>query len=475
MDFLELADQVQRTRPQGQGTSTEGSDLRSMGSLVDGLGADEDEQRASLIALVSLGDDDGPNFGKDSDEDDGDEKKPLPERILKWFLKKLVGKVARTGAEVVIESIWSAVRWFTEEVLIGGLRMAGEFLLRSVLLEAGGFLISNPIGWGILGAAGVGAVCYWIYKRFFNDSEPTPADAKQMMADYKLPEAVPEYQEYQAKKEYFYAPDNVPQTSEQQTTTPALPSTEGVRTTPSVQPSHTRTVQPPPEQPARAPVAAQAPRRPEPSPVIPTPATGDSLENYVRPIIARHEGRKNRPYKDSKGLWTIGIGHLIGDGLSLPAAWDRTLTDAEVDALFTTDYEKHLAIARRMPNFDRFNIQGQAALVDMAFNLGQFWTPHGSSRGWPSWTAKMQAFDVQGVVDNLTQNTVWRSQVHGRADEDIALLATNVTADTGTRYASQGQPAGPTSTGSARGVQQPLQVANSEIIRGPNGQPMRIN
>jgi|TARA_R110000765_G_scaffold128258_3_gene226390 GH24 family phage-related lysozyme (muramidase) len=30
--------------------------------------------------------------------------------------------------------------------------------------------------------------------------------------------------------------------------------------------------------------------------------------------IRAYEGFRSKPYKDTKGLWTIGVGHLIGDG-----------------------------------------------------------------------------------------------------------------------------------------------------------------
>jgi len=31
-------------------------------------------------------------------------------------------------------------------------------------------------------------------------------------------------------------------------------------------------------------------------------------------VLFAYEGFRSKPYKDSKGKWTIGIGHLIGDG-----------------------------------------------------------------------------------------------------------------------------------------------------------------
>lgn len=51
--------------------------------------------------------------------------------------------------------------------------------------------------------------------------------------------------------------------------------------------------------------------------------------------IARYEGSRNSAYKDSEGLWTIGVGHLIrNDELDLIK---KHLTDDEVLALFKRD------------------------------------------------------------------------------------------------------------------------------------------
>jgi lysozyme len=65
----------------------------------------------------------------------------------------------------------------------------------------------------------------------------------------------------------------------------------------------------------------------------------------------------------------VGVGHLIGDGLSLPDSWNRTLEAAEIDALLAKDvarFERGVAryISAKLT-------QGQFdALVSFSFNLG---------------------------------------------------------------------------------------------------------
>lgn len=86
-------------------------------------------------------------------------------------------------------------------------------------------------------------------------------------------------------------------------------------------------------------------------------------------MIKHHEGVRLKPYQDPIGLWTVGVGHLIGDGKTLPIEWFRTLTIDEVDELLKSDLRKfEKGVLRLCPNHltqSRFD-----ALVSFAFNVG---------------------------------------------------------------------------------------------------------
>ena len=86
-------------------------------------------------------------------------------------------------------------------------------------------------------------------------------------------------------------------------------------------------------------------------------------------MIKHHEGVRLKPYKDPIGLWTVGVGHLIGDGKSLPIEWFRTFTMDEVNELLKKDLAKfEKGVLRLCPNYltqSRFD-----ALVSFAFNVG---------------------------------------------------------------------------------------------------------
>ena len=84
--------------------------------------------------------------------------------------------------------------------------------------------------------------------------------------------------------------------------------------------------------------------------------------------LIKWEGFKTKAYKDTAGLWTIGVGHLINleTEKSLLTA---KLTPAEVHALLKNDlliYEKEvLRVIKKPLTQNQFD-----ALVSLCFNLG---------------------------------------------------------------------------------------------------------
>jgi lysozyme len=85
-------------------------------------------------------------------------------------------------------------------------------------------------------------------------------------------------------------------------------------------------------------------------------------------FITKEEGARNKAYKDSKGLWTIGVGHLIkGDEQHLINA---TLTDTQVEELLKSDLkwcseavENSVKVPLSQNQFD--------ALYSLCFNIGE--------------------------------------------------------------------------------------------------------
>ena len=86
-------------------------------------------------------------------------------------------------------------------------------------------------------------------------------------------------------------------------------------------------------------------------------------------LIKKFEGYKTKPYRDVAGLWTIGYGHLIGNGKTLPDQYDREFTEGEIDELLRQDlarFERGITlqfpVLLRQCEFD--------SLCSFSYNLG---------------------------------------------------------------------------------------------------------
>ena len=86
-------------------------------------------------------------------------------------------------------------------------------------------------------------------------------------------------------------------------------------------------------------------------------------------MIMHHEGVRLKPYRCPANLWTVGVGHLIGDGKSLPQEWDRQFTMEEVNDILKKDLRRfERGVLRLCPmglTQHRFD-----ALVSFSFNVG---------------------------------------------------------------------------------------------------------
>ena len=209
---------------------------------------------------------------------------------------------------------------------------------------------------------------------------------------------------------------------------PAAPSP--IQTTPAASPAESPT-QPTPAATGSAdeisdtggiqpmgPVSAPTPPTPPPPPVTPPPPKSSTVggDTDVKGMIKRHEGVRFKPYKDSLGLWTVGVGHLIGDGKTLPPEYDREFTQQEVDAMFDKDFEHHQAAAEKIPGYDDLNPKGQGALTDLTFNMGPSWY-----KKWPKFTSFLSAGNTEGAAQSL-ETSKWYGQVGRRAPEVVSML-----------------------------------------------------
>ena len=85
-------------------------------------------------------------------------------------------------------------------------------------------------------------------------------------------------------------------------------------------------------------------------------------------FITNFEGKRNKAYQDSKGLWTIGVGHLIkADEFYL---LNTVLTDEQVKDLFKRDL-KWCEAAVDESIMVPLNQNQYDALYSLCFNIGE--------------------------------------------------------------------------------------------------------
>ena len=129
-------------------------------------------------------------------------------------------------------------------------------------------------------------------------------------------------------------------------------------------------------------------------------------------LITKHEGRRLLPYTDSVGKLTIGVGRNLTDtGISM----------AECDLMLANDLEIAAHQAAGVVGdlvFSALSAPRQAALIDMAFNIG--------AQRLSLFTKLLAAIHLgnwQAAHDEAL-NSKWASEVGSRAQDVASMLLT---------------------------------------------------
>ena len=87
-------------------------------------------------------------------------------------------------------------------------------------------------------------------------------------------------------------------------------------------------------------------------------------------LIKHHEGVRSRPYRCPAHLWTVGVGHLIGNGKLLPDSYNRTFSQEEIDGILKSDLRRfELGVHKMLPNVPLRQHEFDA-IISFCFNLG---------------------------------------------------------------------------------------------------------
>ncbi|MBU9549946.1 glycoside hydrolase family protein [Burkholderia multivorans] len=116
--------------------------------------------------------------------------------------------------------------------------------------------------------------------------------------------------------------------------------------------------------------------------------------------LSRDEGRRLKPYVDTVGKTTIGVGRNLTD---------VGITDAECDLLLSNDIDRTVAwLDRNLSWWRQLDAVRQRVIVNMAFNMG------GSLLTFTNTLSAMKRGDYASAADGML-NSLWARQVGARA------------------------------------------------------------
>lgn len=118
--------------------------------------------------------------------------------------------------------------------------------------------------------------------------------------------------------------------------------------------------------------------------------------------LRRDEGLRLKPYKDTLGILTIGVGRNLTDvGISA----------AEADLMLDNDIERiREPIARLCPWFHDLDEARQGVILNMGFNMGL-----GGILQFKKMIAALKEQDWERAAKEM-KDSLWARQVHSRAD-----------------------------------------------------------
>lgn len=130
----------------------------------------------------------------------------------------------------------------------------------------------------------------------------------------------------------------------------------------------------------------------------------------MREQLELHEGKRKKPYKDTVGKTTIGVGR------NLEA---RGLLEDEIQLLLTNDIRDHLrALEQALPWVSDLDEVRQRVVLDMAFNMGI-----GGLLGFKNTLAAIRRRDYDTAADGMLRSK-WADQVGARAARLATMMRT---------------------------------------------------
>ena len=128
----------------------------------------------------------------------------------------------------------------------------------------------------------------------------------------------------------------------------------------------------------------------------------------LKVMLHEGEGRRKKPYKDTVGKLTIGVGRNLDD---------VGLRDNEIDLMLENDIDAvEKDLDRALPWWRSMNDRRQLVLADMCFNLGIT-----KLLKFENTLAAMRVGNYAKAAEGM-KASLWARQVKGRADKLIKMM-----------------------------------------------------
>lgn len=152
------------------------------------------------------------------------------------------------------------------------------------------------------------------------------------------------------------------------------------------------------------------------------------MKETLRDRLIREEALRLFPYKDTKGIWTIGVGHNIeADPImskSLEILKTRGITKDEAYALLDKDIREHTALLiEALPWAGNLDWNRKSVLIDLCFNMGLGNAKHGLL-SFGNTLAHMEADQWADAAEHLRKSKWYQDVGPNRADILIKILET---------------------------------------------------
>ena len=132
----------------------------------------------------------------------------------------------------------------------------------------------------------------------------------------------------------------------------------------------------------------------------------------VKEMIKKHEGFRPKPYKDTKGNWTVGWGHLLKDG--------DTALGRDLGEVFEEDFQEAIR------NYDSLGLTldptRKAVVIDMLFNLGLTKIAHPKT-GFKKMLKALKEHDYDKAANEMVDSD-WYHDVKRRGVTLVDLMRT---------------------------------------------------